>query len=201
WMGLLTEPAPGLIDEAEFVIVNANRADRAFAEVENFMARGWAFAGESGYLVIAIEVVLVGPVTNGFALQQLIGDVWITGCGHEGGQPVQARENAVLYGVRRDMTGPASDRGHAEAAFEDGSLGLREWRLTAIGPGKHFGAVVGGEHDDGVVVLTHVFQLVHHDADVVVHLGHAGFFFRPTVLSVAHRFILRGEVSDDVHTG
>ena len=90
-------------------------------------------------------------------------------------------------------------RGHAEAALEDCSLGLRERRLTAIGPGEDFGAIVGGEDDDGVVVHAHVLELLHHQADVVIELGHAGFFFRPAILRVAHRFIFRGEMRDDVH--
>ena len=135
------------------------------------------------------------------ALQQFVGDVRIAGGGEEGRQPVQAGEDAVLHRVRRHMAGPAQDAGHAEAAFEDGSLGLRERRLTAIGPGEDFGAVVGGEDDDGVVVLAHVLELLHHQADVVVELGHAGFLFRPAVLRVAHRLILRREMRDDVHAG
>ena len=89
------------------------------------------------------------------------------------------------------MARPAKERGHAEAALEDCSLGLRERRLTAIRPGEDFGAVVGGEDDDGVVVHAHVLELLHHQADVVIELGHAGFLFRPAILRVAHRFILR----------
>ena len=43
------------------------------------------------------------------------------------------------------------------------------------------------------------FELLHHQADVVVELGHAGFLLGPAVLCVAHRFVLRREVRDDVH--
>ncbi len=99
------------------------------------------------------------------------------------------------------MTGPAQDRRHAEAALEDRALGLREGRLTAIGPGEHLGAVVGGEQHDGVVVFAHGLELLHHQADVVIELSHAGFFFRPAVLRVAHRFVLRRKMRDDVHAG
>ena len=45
----------------------------------------------------------------------------------------------------------------------------------AIGPGEDLGAVVGREDDDGVVVLAHVLELLHDEADVVIELGHAGF--------------------------
>jgi len=35
--------------------------------------------------------------------------------------------------------------------------------------------------------------------DVVIELGHAGLFFRPAVLGVAHLLVFVGEVRDDVH--
>ena len=78
---------------------------------------------------------------------------------------------------------------------------MRERRLTAIRPGEDFRAVVGSEHDDRVIVLADVLELLHHKADVVVQLGHSGFFFRPAIFGVAHRFIFRGKVRDDVHAG
>jgi hypothetical protein len=76
---------------------------------------------------------------------------------------------------------------------------LRERCLTAIGPGEDFGAVIRGEDHDGVVVDADVLEFLHHQADVVIELGHAGFLFRPAILRVAHRFILLGEMRDDVH--
>ena len=65
---------------------------------------------------------------------------------------------------------------------------------------KSFGAVVGGEDDDGVVVLAHVLELLQDEADVVVELGHAGFL-HPTSRSpsCASLLVLLGEVRDDVH--
>src|ERR1035438_5023856 len=166
-MGFLTNPAGRLVDEAELVIVDTYRTDRAFAKIKDFVARGWAFAGDGGHLVVAVQMVLVGPVTDRFTFQQLVGDVRITGCGNECRQPVQAGEDAVLDGVRRHMTGPASETGHAEAAFEDRSLGLRERRLPAIGPGKDFGTVIGGEDDNGVLILANVLQLFYHPTPAV----------------------------------
>ena len=135
-------------------------------------------------------MVLVSPVAELHALEQLVGDVRVAGGGEEGGEPVQAGEDAVLHRVRRDMAGPAQDARHAEAAFHDRPFALRERRRSAIGPGEEFGAVVGREDDDGVVVLAHVLELLHHEADVVIELGHAGFLFRPAVLRVAHLLIL-----------
>ena len=97
------------------------------------------------------------------------------------------------------LPGPADHRRHAEAAFQDRALALREWRLSTIGPGEDFSAVVGGEDDDGVVVDTHVLELLHHQTDVVVELRHAGFVDGPAVLRVAHGFILGREMRHDVH--
>ena len=128
-----------------------------------------------------------------------LGDVRVAGGGEEGREPVQAGQDAVLHRVRRDVAGPADDARHAEAAFHDRPFALRERRRSAIGPGEEFGAVVGREDDDGVVVLAHVLELLQHQTDVVVELGHAGFLYRPAILRVAQRFILRREMRDDVH--
>ena len=47
-MGLLTEPAGGLVDETKLIVVDAHRTDRAFDEVEDFVTRGRPFAGDGG---------------------------------------------------------------------------------------------------------------------------------------------------------
>ena len=64
---------------------------------------------------------------------------------------------------------------------------------------KTLGAVVRGKDHDRVVVDAEVLQILHHQPDVVIELGHAGFFFRPAILRIAHRLILRREMRDDVH--
>src|SRR5207249_11068464 len=97
------------------------------------------------------------------------------------------------------MAGPAYHRRHAKAALEDGPFALCERRLSAIGPSEDFGAVVGGEDDDGVVILAHVLELLHHQTDVIIELGHAGFLFRPAILRVTHLLVLLREMRDDVH--
>ena len=38
---------------------------------------------------------------------------------------------------------------------------------AAVRESFNFGAVVGGENNDGVVGLTHVFDLLEHEADIV----------------------------------
>ena len=69
----------------------------------------------------------------------------IAGGGHEGREPIEAGEDAVLDRARLDRARPADDARHAEAALEDGALGGLERRHAAVGPGEHLGAVVGGE--------------------------------------------------------
>src|SRR5208283_2560542 len=68
-VGLFTQPASRLVDEAELVVVDAHRTDRAFSEVEDLMTRRRALAGDCGQLVVAIQMVLVGPVADRLALQ------------------------------------------------------------------------------------------------------------------------------------
>src|SRR5206468_5593015 len=176
-----------LVDETILVVVNAHRADRALAEVEDFVTRGRAFAGNGRRLVITIEMVLVSPVAEFYTLKQLVSDVRVArGC-EEGREPVETGEDAVLHGVCRNVSGPAQDARHAEATFHDRPFALRERRRSAIGPGEEFGAVVRREHDDRVVILAHVLELLHHEANVVIELGHAGFLYRPAILRVARR--------------
>src|SRR5215472_5491188 len=100
-MGFLTEPALGLVNEAKLVVVNANRAHCAFAEVKDFVARGWAFASDHGGLVVAIQVVFVSPVAEFHAFKQLLSDVRVAGGGKKGWEPIQSGDEAVLHTVGR----------------------------------------------------------------------------------------------------
>src|SRR5206468_10265585 len=112
------------VDRTILVVVNAHRADRALAEVEDFVTVRRAFAGNGRRLVITIQMILVSPVAELYAFEQLIGDVRIAGRGEEGWEPIKPREDAVLHRVRRDVAGPARDAGHAEAAFHDCAVAL-----------------------------------------------------------------------------
>src|SRR5262249_2377190 len=69
--------------------------------------------------------------------------------------------------------------------------------------GEDLGAVVGGENNNRVVELPHVFQLLEHEADVVVHLLHAGFVDAPVLAAslTDHGHILVRQHGRDVHAG
>src|SRR5262249_14529814 len=60
--GLLTRPAPGLLEECELEVIQPNRAQVRAPEVEQLMTRRRPFAFEQIHLVIAIQVILVSPV-------------------------------------------------------------------------------------------------------------------------------------------
>ena len=82
---------------------------------------------------------------------------------------------------------PADDHRRAIAAFPGLALLALERRDAAVREGDRLGAVVGGEDDDGVVELAHVLELLEDDADVVVHLLHAGFVDAPVLAApLAH---------------
>ena len=68
-MGLFTDPTGGLVDEPELVVVDAHCADGAFAEVEDFVPRGRSLAGDRVHLVVAVEMVLISPVAELYALE------------------------------------------------------------------------------------------------------------------------------------
>src|SRR5690242_5463542 len=119
-------------------------------------------------------MVLVGAVAKFYALEQLIGYVRIARRRQEGRKPIEAGHDAVADRICRDMTGPAQNRWHAETAFHDCSLALRKRRCSTIGPGEDFGAVVGAEDDDSIVIQAEVLELLHHQADVIIELSHTG---------------------------
>ena len=99
------------------------------------------------------------------------------------------------------MARPAHDHRGAVAAFPGLALLALERGDTAVGVGDRLGAVVGGEHDDGVVELADVFQLLEHEANVVVHLLHAGFVDAPVLAAglTHHGHVLGRQHGGDVH--
>ena len=104
--------------ELELEVVDANGAQlRRRRSRTDLMALGRALASEQVHLVVAVEMVLVGPVAELHALQQLVGDVRVAGRRQQGGEPIEAGEDAVLDRARLDLARPADDGRRAEAAF------------------------------------------------------------------------------------
>src|SRR5262245_25049276 len=129
---------------------------------------------------------LVGGATELLALLELLDDVRIAGRRDEGREPVEARDDRVLDFASRYMARPANDAGNAEAAFERRSFTTRKRGLSAVRPGEVLGTVVCAERDDGVVLEAIVLEVLHHRANDVVELRHAGFLDGPAVLRRTH---------------
>ena len=68
-MLLDAEPAARLVEEAVLVVVDPHGPEIAFAKIIDFIPCGRAFARDEIHLIVAIEMVLVGPVADGLALQ------------------------------------------------------------------------------------------------------------------------------------
>ena len=82
------------------------------------------------------------------------------------------------------MPGQRTTQRSAVTAFPGLALLALEGGDAAVGEADCLGAVVGGEDDDGVVEFAHVFELLEDEADVVVHLLHAGFVGAPVLAAL-----------------
>src|SRR5260370_737627 len=95
-------------------------------------------ASDHVHLVVAVQMALVGAVTDVLTLLELVDDVGVAGSGQEGREPVQPGDDAVLDLAGRHLARPADHRRRAEAAFHDRAFALRERRLSAVWPGEYF---------------------------------------------------------------
>src|SRR5262245_20045534 len=173
---LLSRPTVGLLVKQEFVVVEPECAELRPPEVEDFMPHRRFLTQQQIHLIVAVQVVLVGLLTERHAFKELIYDVGVSCRRSERGQPVEAGEYPVLDRARLNLAGPADESRYPEAAFEDGALGRLEWRHATVWPGEDFCAVIGGEDDNGVVGFADILQVLHQRADIVVQLSHAGLF-------------------------
>ena len=179
----------------ELPVLVADGGGETSLVVEEGVAIAFRFAGEVGELVKAIELGFHDAIV--FAVHDLLIEVVVLGSAgdlDEGGEPIEGGEHVFEDGSGLDDAGPADDAGGAHAAFPGGEFTGFEGGDAAVGVGLDLGAVVGGEDDDGVVELAHVFEFFEDDADVVVHLLHAGFVGAPvfSAFGADHVFILFG---------
>src|SRR5262249_32643769 len=121
--GLLARPPVRLLEELELEVVMAERAEMRASEVEDLVPRRRSLALQYCRLIVAVEMVLIGPAVRVHALEQLPRDVGIAGRSRERRQPVEPREDAVLHRAGLDHAGPANDGRHSEAALIAGALG------------------------------------------------------------------------------
>jgi hypothetical protein len=145
-------PAVQLPLELELAVIDANDTPVRSSEVKSHEERQ-VFAQEEVHLIVAVEVALVGSVTELCSFQDLIGYGGVADGSLERWEPIKAGDNAVLNHTLLHLARPASNGCHAEAALADDILDGSEPRHAAIRLCEHFGAIVGGENDDGVVGL------------------------------------------------
>src|SRR5205085_4353619 len=118
-MDLATEPAVRLFNETIFIVVDTHRTQRAFAEIKDLVPGRRTLAGDHVHLVVAVEMVLVGPVADLLSFQQFVRDVRIARRGKESREPVEARNDTVADRAGRHVPRPADHRGRTETAFID----------------------------------------------------------------------------------
>src|SRR5437762_12997964 len=97
----------------------------------------------------------------------------------------QSNEENISLKMVPGLTTPGQRMTHgAHATLPGRQLPGFEWGDAAVREGLNLGTVVGGEDDDGIVELAHVFELLEDEADVVVHLLHAGFVDTPILAAL-----------------
>src|SRR3990172_3979727 len=97
-------------------------------------------------------------VADFHAFEELLLDVGDAGGSEQRRQHVFMGENVVVDGAGLDDAGPADGRGNTIAALPVGVLLAAEWRGAAVRPAGYLRTVVGGVHDDGVVVEAEFFE-------------------------------------------
>src|SRR4051794_12880149 len=95
---------------------------------------------------------LVGGVAELLTIQQFGADILSAGCGEERRKPVKPGDDAVFDLAGGHLARPTDHGGGAESTFHDGALAHGKRRLSAIGPSEVLRSVVGGEHDNRIVV-------------------------------------------------
>src|SRR6185436_18927528 len=83
-----TRPALRLQIELVLEVIDADCAKMRTAKVEELVAGGRRLALQQAQLVVAVEMVLVGSITQLHAFEQLVGNVWIAGRSEERREPI-----------------------------------------------------------------------------------------------------------------
>src|SRR6476660_4246095 len=108
--GFLARPAPRLHVELELEVVDADRTQLGSAEVKDLLALGWAFPGEQIHLIVAIQMVLIGPIAELHALQQLLSYIGIARRSRQGGS--QSSPEKIPFSTLPGLTRPGQRMMH-----------------------------------------------------------------------------------------
>ena len=120
---------------------------------------------------------------------------------HQRGHPIEGGEHLILNRARPNDARPTDDHRGAIPALPGLAFLALERCDATVRECDRLGAVVGGEHNDGVVGLAHLLDFLKDEADIVIHLLHAGFVDAPVLaaLHAQHGLILRRQHGHDVH--
>ena len=138
---------------------------------------------------------LVGHIAYLTPLLQVFLGSLVSGRSHQRRQHVFMGGDVVDDDTGLDDAGPFDYRGNTVAAFPLGVLLAAKHRRATIGPSKGFCAVIGGIHDDRVLVEAQLLKLGQDLAHVAVVLDHAIGIDAQACL--AFGFLL--QVREDVH--
>src|SRR5262249_1734975 len=105
-------PALRLLIKLVLEVIDSYGSELRASEIEELVADRGAFALEQRHLIVAVEMILVGPVAELRALEKFFVDVRIARGGDERRIPVEPGEQSVLDRARLDVARPADDAGH-----------------------------------------------------------------------------------------
>src|SRR5262249_57995877 len=151
--------------------------------------------GQIGDLVVAVEMDVIRLAADRATVEELLGNVRITGSSEQRRKHVDVRNDAVEDRAGLDLTRPTHEARHPPTTLPVAVLLGAERGRGAVRPGVVLRTVVGGVHDDGVVSDAQLIELVEHLADLLVVDDHA----IAIGILAALADILFGDVSPEVH--
>ena len=140
-----------LFEEGGFPVSVAQGGDVAIVcPVEELLAWPWALVLECREKVVPIQVDFVGTVSDFSSLKKFCFDLWVPSGGEQGGEHVFVGTDVIDNGSRGDDAGPLDNARDTVAPLPLGVFFSAKHGGTPVRPGKGFGPIIGGVHDDGV---------------------------------------------------
>ena len=187
-----------LLEKSDFPVLVAQGGHAAIIRpINKLPARPGVFAFERGQKIVAVEVHFVGRGANLEPREQVILYIGIACSGQEGREHILVSANFIDHRAGLDHSRPANEGGNAISALPLGVFLATEHGGSSIRPSECLGAIVGGIHDDRIVIQAKFFELGENLADLAVVLDHAIGINPEACLALGFLF----EVGEDVHAG
>ena len=130
-------------------------------------------------------------VTNLVALKTFVYDIRVATGSTKGGDEILMCGHAVVNRAGFDHPRPSNHAWHTKTTFPTCSFFSTKRGAAAIRPGHHFGAVVGGVNNDGVVRNSEIIQFFEQLTDMTVVFDHSVRFNSETCLALRPGFEMR----------